>query len=281
MISVQGGAILFQIINSTDFYFRFNQSIQLERLEIVDRILSDNDLCRISEIPSHIPIKVPQESLCSCSTFYLYRQLRHKLSPTELNKLLPNCYLRLSLDEIENGEHKCAFNKKIDNCRQMQGDVKVHIPNGLCQKNARSSKSHRYRPSLLSFIFILICLVSGIACVYTLTTSKRYSVLEDMLHKLNVFRHHRQRLPIFTADSYQQLTHMNGTISEDDIHSDRAPSRIMKIIVKYNSTTDQTQPYIHCNRSDFVSTNDPDDEPNEDLTLQLNTNPLSDIEHFQ
>ncbi|CAF4920221.1 unnamed protein product, partial [Rotaria sp. Silwood2] len=96
----QGGEILFQIMNSTDFYFRFNQSITLERLEILDRILTDNDLCRIVDIPAHIPIKILSNNLCSCSVFYLYRRLRHILNPLVLKDLTPLCYFNMSLYDI-------------------------------------------------------------------------------------------------------------------------------------------------------------------------------------
>jgi hypothetical protein len=55
-------------------------------------------------------------------------------------------------------------------------------------------------------------------------------------------------LPIFSADSYQQLTQINQQESRRQIG------------VTYNSTTEQTQPYLDI----------------EDLTLKLNTNPMSD-----
>ena len=62
---------------------------------------------------------------------------------------------------------------------------------------------------------------------------------------------------------------------------------MMKIMVKYDSTTDQTQPYIHTNQSDFIVTNEDHCEEQqsqkkqEDVKLTVNTNPLDDMEHEQ
>jgi hypothetical protein len=103
-------------------------------------------------------------------------------------------------------------------------------------------------------------------------------MLVSILNKLS-FYPRRQKLPIFAADSYQQLTHINENnpdIDEDDhLNQEHMSNKMMKIVVKYNSTTEQTQPYIHTHKSDFIVSNQ---QPNEDVTLKLNTNPLSDIE---
>jgi hypothetical protein len=273
----QGGELLFQIMNSSDFYFRFNQSITLERLEIVDRILYDNDLCRIVDIPSHIPVKLLQNNLCSCSVFYLYRRLRHTLNPLILKDLTPLCYFNLSLDEIENQENKCLFNKQISNCHRMQEKIDdIHIPNGICHNSFElNSKNQHNSSSFLSFLFILTCFIFGLICIYLLSTHKRRLLILNIFNKLSFYRR-RQKLPIFNADSYQQLTHLSENILPDDeINQEDLSNKMMKIVVKYDSTTDQTQPYIHTNKSDFIVSN------NQDITLKLNTNPLSDIQDKQ
>ncbi|CAF4757006.1 unnamed protein product [Rotaria sp. Silwood2] len=72
---------------------------------------------------------------------------------------------------------------------------------------------------------------------------------------------------------------MNDNNLDDDVNEEQSSHKMMNIIVKYNSTTEQTQPYIHNHKSDFISSNNINDQLNEDLTLKLNTNPLSDIEH--
>ncbi|CAF0811119.1 unnamed protein product [Rotaria sordida] len=287
----QGGQILFQIMNSTDFYFRFNQSITLERLEILDRILTDNDLCRIIDIPAHIPIKILPNNLCSCSVLYLYRRLRHTVNPLILKDLTPWCYFNMSLDEKEYEENKCSFNKQIHNCHQMQGEINIYIPKGMCQentqlinnnKNNKNNNNNNHSLSFLSFIFILISLIVGLGCIYILSIHQRRLLIINMFNKFSCFRRRRrQELPIFTADSYQQLTHMNDNSFDDDINQEHTSNTMMKIIVKYNSTTEQTQPFIHNNRSDFISSNNIDDQFNEDFTLKLNTNPLNDIEYNQ
>ncbi|CAF2765458.1 unnamed protein product [Rotaria sp. Silwood2] len=274
----QGGEILFQIMNSTDFYFRFNQSITLERLEILDRILTDNDLCRIVDIPAHIPIKILSNNLCSCSVFYLYRRLRHILNPLVLKDLTPLCYFNMSLDDIEHEENKCSFNKQIHNCHQMQGEINIFIPNGMCQQNSPLTNNSQHSLSSSSLIFIFICFILGLGCIYILSTHQRRLFIINIFSKFS-FNRRRRKLPTFTADSYQQLTHMNDNNLDDDVNEEQSSHKMMNIIVKYNSTTEQTQPYIHNHKSDFISSNNINDQLNEDLTLKLNTNPLSDIEH--
>ncbi|CAF3292890.1 unnamed protein product [Rotaria socialis] len=279
----QGGELLFQIMNSSDFYFRFNQSMTLERLEIVDRILTDNDLCRIIDIPAHIPIKILRDNPCSCSIFYLYRQLRHTLNPLVLKDLTPSCYVSLSLDEVEQKENKCLLNKQINNCHQMQGEVTIYIPDGICRQNSQQiNKNRSNSSSSTSSIFILACFIIVLACIYILSREKRRIFIINIFNKYAFcHRHRRQKLPIFTADSYQQLTHINDNSLDDDVNQEQTSNKRMKIIVKYNAATEQTQPYLHTNRSDFISSNDINDQQNEDYTLQLNTNPLSDIENNQ
>ena len=272
----QGGELLFQIINSSDFYFRFDPSTNLERLEIVDRIFTDDDLCRISEIPGHLPVKLMKTNFCSCSVYYLYRQLRHILNPLILKELTPICYFNLPLDQLEHEEQRCQFEQRIQHCQQMQGRVEIHIPQGICQRTSifSSAIGQRNIPSssfpvivgLIAFIFVLFC-------VYILSTSKRRKMIWKLFQKVFIYPR-REKLPIFTADSYQQLTHLND---DDEILAEINSDRMRKIVVKYNSTTEQTQPYIHHqHQSDFLVSDSP--SINEDVILKLNSNPLSDIE---
>ncbi len=227
-------------MNSSDFYFRFNQSISLQRLEIVDRLLSSNDLCRISNIPSHIPVKLLYDNQCSCTVYYLYRHLHHKLLPLILKDITPICYYNMSLDEIEYAENECSFKNKIYDCQQMDGEIQINIPQGMCQTDFKSNKIDNKNSSFSSFILLLLilsCCIFSIICIYILLSNKRRSFW-------NIFsKYRRQKLSNYSADSYHQ-------------ESQR------KLIVTYNSTIDQ---------SDFIL-------PNEDLTLKLNTNPMSNIE---
>ena len=254
----QGGELLFQIINSSDFYFRFDSSTNLERLEMIDRIFTDDDLCRISEIPGHLPVKLMKNNPCSCSVYYLYRQLRHSLNPLLLKELTPLCYSDLPLNQIEHQELKCQFEKSISHCQER---VEIHIPQGICQK--KSNILPHISSSSFSVIISLICFILGLSCIYILSTSKRRMIIWRYIQKIFLYPR-RQKLPIFSADSYQQLTYLN----EDEEYPS---NKTMKIVVKYNSTTDQTQPYLHQNQSDFLVNN-------EDIILKLNTNPLNDIE---
>ncbi len=256
-------------MNSSDFYFRFNESTSLKRLEIIDRSLSSNDLCHIANIPSHIPIKLLYDNQCSCTVYYLYRHLHRKLLPSILKDLTPLCYINMSLDEIEYAEHRCSFTTKIYDCQQMEGQIQINIPQGICQDNFKLTKTNTKTKS--SFIFILIilgCLTFSITCIYILFSKHRRFFSWNFLP--NYFNHYRrQRLTIYSADSYQQLTHIDHQESNN---------RGRKLVVKYNSTTKQTQPYLDIEKSDFLVSNNIDQEQNEDITLKLNTNPMSDME---
>ncbi|CAF1499236.1 unnamed protein product, partial [Adineta steineri] len=280
----QGGELLFQIMNSSDFYFRFNESISLKRLEIIDRSLSSNDLCHVANIPSHIPIKLIYDNQCSCTVYYLYRYLRRKLLPSALNDLTPSCYRNMSLDEIEYVEHECSFDTKIHNCQQMEGQIQIDIPQGICENNFKLNKNKNInnnqsdkKSSFSIFILILIiigCLTFSVTCIYIVMSKSRRFPLWDAFQRY-VHHYRRQKLTIYSADSYQQLTH---------IDQQEPTNKRRKLIVKYNSTTDQTQPYLDmAERSDFIVSNNKDDDDdeeqqNEDHTLKLNTNPMSDIE---
>ena len=190
------------------------------------------------------------------------------MNPLVLKGLTPICYFNLSLDVIEHEENKCLFKKQIDNCQKMQKQIDIPIPKGICDKKTELiTNNHHNSLSFISLLFMLICFTFGLICIYIILTPKRRLLVLNSLNKFS-FYSRRQKLPIFTADSYQQLTHINENDDEQTSH------KMMKIVVKYNSTTDQTQPYIHTNKSDFIVLND----INEDVTLKLNTNPLSDIE---
>lgn len=231
--NINEGQLQFQIINSSDFYFRFNQSISLQRLEILDRWLSSEDLCRIFNIPSHIPVKLLSDNPCSCTVYYLYRQLLPSI-PT------PLCYMNMSRNEIESAEIACAFENQIYNCQQMEGEIQINIPQRICQNEFKSNNPNKNN-TFIFFLIIFGCLIFGIIiCIYFSSSSNLFS---KYFHPSQ-----RQRLPIFSADSYQQLTQINQQESRRQIG------------VTYNSTTEQTQPYLDI----------------EDLTLKLNTNPMSD-----
>ncbi|UJR10700.1 hypothetical protein I4U23_014893 [Adineta vaga] len=276
----QGGEFIFQIMNSSEFYFRFNKSISLKLLEIVDRSLSSQDLCHVANIPSHIPIKLTSDTLCSCTVYYLYRHLHRKLLQSDLNDLTPLCYRNMSLDDIEYAEHECSFDTKIHNCQQMEGQIEIDIPQGICEDNLRLNNKKQQqqqikrKSSFKTVIFILIllgCLIFSITCIYVLFSKDKRLPSWNLFQKY-LTHYRRQKLTIYSADSYQQLTHI-------DQHEPTTKRR--KLLVKYNSTTDRTQPYLDIDKSDFIISNDDDGddhEHNEDLTLKLNTNPMSDIE---
>ena len=277
-------------MNSSDFYFRFNESIKLERLEILDRTLTDQDLCRIIDIPSHLQVKLLSEQPCSCAVFYLYRRLHHTLNPSMLRDLTPFCYSNMSLDLIEYQENQCSFTEHAHRCQQLQGQLDVLLPTDRCHRTVPSLISHHpHSASFLSFIIIFPCLIFTLTCVYVISSYKRRCVLSNLFHRFS-FRSRRQKLPIFSADSYQQLTHSGEQSAHDDyddVHLTSVSNKMMKIMVKYDSTTDQTQPYIHTNKSDFIVTNEDHCEEQqsqkkqEDVKLTVNTNPLDDMEHEQ
>ena len=260
------------MINASDFYFRFNQSFQLQRLEILDRLFTDEaDLCRLIEIPSHLPVKLLSAQPCSCPVFYLYRRLRHTFKPSLLKDLVPSCYSNMSLDRLEYEEKQCSFAEHAKHCQQMQGQVTIEVPKGLCHRQtSEKSAHHSHHGSYSSSIGVLSCLISILALIYFLSTQKRRAWLWSVAQR-SLFRSRRQKLTIFAADSYQQLT--SDTQMDDQVNLRPSSNRMMKIMVKYNSTTEQSQPHLHS--SDFLVENAV--QPDEDHTLRLNTNPLSDM----
>jgi hypothetical protein len=285
-VSGQGGELLFQIVNSTDFDFRFNRSIRLERVEILDRTLNDDDLCRIMNIPGHMPMKLPAEQTCSCPVFYLYRHLRHTLSPSNLKELVPACYSSMSLDQVELEQGRCAFEQRIAQCSTRD----VRIRTELCQHRRQSRLGTRPSSSYLPSTLLVVCFLLATGLIYVLATHRRRSFIVDMIKRSSLMCQRQQRA-MFSADSYQQLTtHVpDAHVDVDDEHDGTVarrvtPNKMMKIMVKYNSTTERTQPYLCRHSSDFVVSNDDNEREqtrhslsNEDITLKLNNNPLSDI----
>lgn len=170
--------LIFQITNSSDFYFRFNQSISFKLIEILDRFLSPNDFCRISNIPSHVPIKLLSDTSCSCTVYYLYR---YHLDRSILKKITPTCYSNMSSNEIELEENECSFENKISHCQQMDGEIQINIPQGICLKDLTPTKLYNNNNNKISsFIIFLIlfpCLIFFITCIYVLFSNYRTSFL--------------------------------------------------------------------------------------------------------
>jgi hypothetical protein len=158
----------FRITNSSDFYLRFNRSTSLQRIEILDRSLFSEDLCRIFNIPSHIPVKLLPDNPCSCTVYYLYRRLIPSIPK-------PLCYMNMSRNEIEFAENACAFENQIFNCRQMEGDIQINIPQGICQYEIKPNTPRKNTP--IYFFIIFACLIFVITCVYILCflSNSKYS----------------------------------------------------------------------------------------------------------
>ncbi|UJR35122.1 hypothetical protein I4U23_027893 [Adineta vaga] len=233
---------LFQIVNSSDFYLRY---LNLTSLEIVDRMLTDEDLCRIHDIPSHIPVKLIPETSCSCSIFYLYRHLHRILNPLMLKDLTPLCYFHLSPDEIEHEERKCLFQKQISRCNQIEKYQNLSISPGKCYQN--SIYSHK-SSSFISLVLTLPAMSFILICIYLIATCKQRIVIFNLFH--------RRKRSMFNEDSYEQLTHFNKEKSMD-------------IVMKFDTITKLTLPYLYTSESsNFIISN----------PIQLNTNPLDDIE---
>ncbi|CAF0896471.1 unnamed protein product [Rotaria sp. Silwood1] len=267
----QDGKLVFQIINSSNYYLRFNQLTSLERIEIIDRSLSSNDFCRISNIPSHILVKLLFHNQCSCTIYYLYRHLYRKLLRNTLENLTPFCYSNMSFDDIEYTENRCSFKNKINNCQQMEGEIQMNIPQGICQENLKLNKNKSEKNlSFLSLILILIiigCLIFTITCIYILFSNNRSLSLSNFISKY--FHHYRyQKLLRFSADSSEQLTPND---------QQEFNNKIRKIIITYDATTEQIQPYLDTDHNDFIALNN--NHENRNITLILNTNPMSEIEH--
>jgi hypothetical protein len=241
-------------MNSSDFYFRFNQSTSLKHFEIVDRSLSSSDLCRVANIPSHIPVKLLYDNQCSCTIYYLYRHLHHKLLLSTLKDLAPLCYSNMSFDEIEYAENECLFQNQISDCQQMEGEIQINIPQGICQDKFNTKNKPKTNSSFVIILIILACLISSIAGIYILYSNNRRLLSWNFLMKC--INRNRQ-----SSTSYQQLTQESN-------------NEMRKIIVKYNSTTQQAQPFLATDKSDFIQSNDHD----EDIPFRLNTNQINDVE---
>ncbi|CAF1387606.1 unnamed protein product [Rotaria sordida] len=265
----QSGRLIFQIMNSSNFYFRFNQTSSLERIEIIDRSLSSNDFCRISNIPSHILVKLLFNNQCSCTIYYLYRYVYRKLlQSTTLKDLTPFCYSNMSFDDIEYLENECLFKNKINNCQQIEGEIQINIPQGICQENLKLNQKNKLEKNLsLKLILIIFgCLIFSITCIYILFSNNRRSSLWNLIPKY-FHRYRYQKLLIFSTDSDEQLT---------PIDQQESNNKIKRIIVMYNAITEQIQPYFATDEIDFISSND--NRENRDITFQINTNPMNEIE---
>ncbi|CAF2955772.1 unnamed protein product [Rotaria sp. Silwood2] len=266
----QSGKLVFQITNSSNFYFRFNQSTSLERIEVIDRSLSSNDFCRISNIPSHMLVKLLFNNQCSCTVYYLYRHLYRKLHRNTLKNLTPFCYSNMSFDDIAYAENECSFKNKINDCQQMEGEIQINIPQGTCQENFPFNKNKAEKNLSLSSLFLILiiigCLIFSITFICILFSNNRKLSLPNFISKY--FHHYRRhKLLLFSADSYEPLTPTDQQEFND---------KIKRIIVSYNATTEQIQPYLDTDPIDFNVSNDNHD--NRDKTLKLNTNPMNEIE---
>jgi hypothetical protein len=189
--NINEGELQFQILNSSDFYFRFNQSISLQRLEILDRLLSSEDFCRIFNIPLHIPVKISSDNPCSCTIYYLYRQLLPSIIPT------PLCYMNMSRNEIQSAESACKFENQIYNCQQMEGEIQINIPQGICQNELKSNISKKNTP--IFFLIILGGLTFGITCIYILYFSSTWNRFSKYYH------HSRRHISVKYNSTIEQI----------------------------------------------------------------------------
>ena len=154
--------------NSTEFYFRFNQSTSLAHFAILGRPLLDDDLCRLVNVPSRIAVKLARDHPCSCSVHFLYRQLHRALLPRALERLAPSCYSNMSLDQIEQAQLRCSFEKEIFHCQQMEGHIQINVPQEICLSDppSNSNPARHQRRTYLIFIGVIFALVSIYACLY-------------------------------------------------------------------------------------------------------------------
>ena len=154
--------------NSTEFYFRFNQSTSLAHFAILGRSLLDHDLCRLANVPSRIPVKLARDNPCSCTVHYLYRDLHRALFPLAIEQFAPSCYSNMSLDQIEQAQLRCSLEKRIFHCQQMEGHIQINIPQGLCLSLPPSHPTHppHQRRTYLVFICAILAFVSIYACLY-------------------------------------------------------------------------------------------------------------------
>lgn len=83
--------------------------------------LKDDNFCSIIDIPSDILVKLPFETKCTCTIFYLYRNLRALKSDTLWINHTPNCYKNTfhngGFDRIKLKEKNCNFDKRVLECR--------------------------------------------------------------------------------------------------------------------------------------------------------------------
>jgi flagellar basal body-associated protein FliL len=136
----------------------------------------------------------------------------------------------------------------------MEGEIQINIPQEICQDTSKFNNNKSEKNSSIIFILIIpVCLILTIVCIYILFSNNPRS-LSSKFHLPKYFNRNRRRE---SPNSYHQLTQESN-------------NEMRKIIVKYNSTTQQTQPYLDTDKSDFIH--------EQNITLKLNTNPINDVE---
>ncbi|CAF0848069.1 unnamed protein product, partial [Didymodactylos carnosus] len=299
-----GGELLFQIMESNDFYIRFNRSAlsSLERLEIIDRELSVNDFCRIIDIPEHFPVKLLEQNQCSCTVYYLYRRQRKILNTSKLKRLVPLCYFEYSQEQLEKFEIECNFIKHVLQCREMLDRLQIHIPEektcSVKEQQQKLSKtislisSTKVKNSSYIIVAIVIgCFSFGLLFLYVILNSLYFERIK--LHFYHFVRYRSFKSEYcstqtrYCSNSYVKLTDdmkMSDATENDLVYRlESSPSssqqqRPMKVVVKYNSKTEITLPHIK--KSDFLckKTNVASEEEEEENIVKLNSNPLDELE---
>lgn len=173
-------------------------------------------------------------------------------------------------NRIKDIENQCSFDRKIHDCQQMEGKVKINIPQNICYDNTMLNKNKLKKPfSFTSGIFTLIilsCLIFGAASIYLLFSNNIKSFVSDFITTY-YYPYRRQRLPIFSADSYEELTIMDPEESNNN----------RRIIVKYDASTGRTEPCLDTNRIDFIIPDNNHQDQIIETEMKLNTNPINNI----
>ena len=109
----------------------------------------------------------------------------------------------MSLNQIESVENQCAFTNQIHNCQQMEGEIQINIPQGICQKDVKFNHpmTSISFPSLMFVLIAFGCLIFVIICIHILYSSTFWNIFSKYL---NTSR--RQRQTTFSTESYEQLT---------------------------------------------------------------------------
>ncbi|CAF4448809.1 unnamed protein product, partial [Adineta steineri] len=61
---------------------------------------------------------------------------------------------------------------------------------------------------------------------------------------------------------------MNENNSDENFNQEDLSNKMMQIVMKYDSTTKQTQPFIQTDKSDFIVSNYIENQQNEHTTLK-------------